>query len=299
MSKVSPYLQSWVKERPSTPPSQPPLFVATSGNTVDDRNSRDDGWPTLPTGTDDQGGDGDINEDEHDGITEWLTRHEGLDFDDIEIRQGAKRKLGPQLSCLSYRIPYLNIGIMPLAAHALELLAVIVLLLTLLDMGLPQMPGQWLLSGVTAYFVIFAVLTIAFYFVKPTEALTERIIARIRKSGANGGNGAPVRRAQTSQLVTYYRMQLRYAENDMKHLNTGCAWYLVYGAFYWAWYLNVLGSNPDIVCSSRPNACRAQTALTTILLVLNYTLLTNNFDRNKISMAELAGKKVVSLSRTQ
>jgi hypothetical protein len=215
--------------------------------------------------------------------------NEGADLDDIERHTPVRRKIGSRLSCLSYRIPFINLGPLAVLTHAMELLALIMLTLTPLGLGMAQMPGEWPLIALTAYTCVYAIFAVGMFILKPAPAVVDNQLRRYKERAKSN--------SEYEQVKEYYKLQLKYAETDSGHFRAGFLWNIFVLIFYTAWYFKVLAPDPVLLWSTNPGGCVGQLALLGMLWVVNHGLLSKYLNKNKIVVSKQIETKVLTITR--
>lgn len=166
---------------------------------------------------------------------------------------------------LSYRVPYLNIHAFAVITHLAELLAIIVCLLSLADMGISQVPGAWVPAAITAYAFVYLLCLMTVGLAKPK--ISDRTTTPV----------------QHHQIISEeYMRQLKYAERDLLYFSRAFAMNAIIAIFWWSWFGVILKSNPSIDCTTWPSACATGRHYTQYYLFIATWLFFNHIFSNSL-----------------
>lgn len=185
------------------------------------------------------------------------------------------------LSFLALRIPYANIGILPFFAHLAELAWIVVLFLSVTNVGMPQVLGDWPAPVITGYMAFYGFLALIIGLLKPAS---DRAIPD------------PYPRKKSVRIAAEWNRQIYFAENDLVHMLKGFLLNMLLMLFWWTWFEIELGGNGTIVFSTNPEAYFSQLALSTIWLFINLlvfitTIFKNNLESNTIVIGVNVNRK--------
>jgi len=173
------------------------------------------------------------------------------------------------LRFLSYRWPHLNVGIFGFIVHLTQLLGIIGAFLSLLNMGIPQIPGTWAPATVTAFTFVYLLALIVTAALKPSER--EREIETILTD-------------KPANITDDYIRQVNFAKNDLAHFSRGFGIHGMLIIFWWSWFSLILNFNPSITFQGWPEAYISQIGLTLVFLISNlmlfwFHIFTNNVEQ--------------------
>lgn len=185
------------------------------------------------------------------------------------------------LSFIAARIPHLNTGVLTVIVHLVEFLVIISGFLAIINVGIPQILGDWappVLTGQTALYLLCMIVMII---IKPPS---DRVYKHVKL-------------ADKPKAGDYLRL-VNFSDIDLLHYVIGFLMHLVLMGYYWGFFLGVLnGTSVGLSFSTNPTAYLTQFGIDVMwtmidLIIFSVSLFATNLGSNMKALAmQMLGKK--------
>jgi hypothetical protein len=143
----------------------------------------------------------------------------------------------------------------------------VVCYLSIINVGMRQVLGNWAAPVVTGFTAFYAITGFIIVLIKP---ITDRPLK------------SPYSRKKNARMASEWVRQIAFAENDLNHMVVGTILNLLLMIFWWIWYMMAVGGNAEVVYASNPEAYLSQLCLTLTWLFINLFVFIQYIFKNNI-----------------
>jgi hypothetical protein len=185
------------------------------------------------------------------------------------------------MAFIAARIPYVNVGVLTIIVQLVELLVVISGFLAIINVGIPQILGDWAPPVLTAQVGLYLICLIVMAIIKPPS---DKVYKHVKV-------------ADKPMAGDYLRL-VNFSDIDLLHYAIGFVVHFVLMCYYWGFFVGVLnGASAGLSFTTNPTAYLTQFGIDVIwtlldLLLFAVSIFATNLGSNSKGLAmQMLGRK--------